>query len=671
MKARAWAVWSSAWRSRWRSAASCARRVRRRQTARSSATSRPASCPPASRGSGVYYNPVYGYLHIDRAGRQHRRPLEAHRREPLGRAQRHRRGQRAALHVERAQVRRRRPQRRTRRAPASSSTRWARDVGELDGQYALEDSDSVGEWHCVKQISMKPDLNSINGDNPSDSAGTSATSGSSDARRRRARPARRSRPIPAIVGPARGAAPLGVRAGSPMLVVRAVRWWRDLARLGVDAAALRRARPRAALRGAPRAHRAGAAAGRRRRASRASRSSAELARRRTATLVAEIAESQAASARPAACGSATISSSWSSRALLASLVQRRRGAARRGPTTLPLDPELVRDLDPQLPRALRRRVPRTTSAQVLEALARDHLHVLTLADALDLDTLRLLGMLGPESAAAGALAHVDLLAALSSPAANDIVNFSLELLPSVLETRRAHAAGTHAVHGYAGVGREGSIDSMVLTELAWDDEELARRMVDGELLYLHARAGPGRGAAPALHRHRRVGVDARRARGLRARPRHRARQEAPARRRGGVDALLRLAPLRRAARARPRAAAGGVAPRLQGRARAQPGARLRAARDRDRAPPRRATSATRWSTSSRTPRSTCPRPLVQEVRRQAHLFGVFILPSGGALDLEWLDLLEGYAVVDHATFEQGAARARAATKIVTDASGRG
>jgi hypothetical protein len=59
---------------------------------------------------------------------------------------------------------------------------------------------------------------------------------------------------------------------------------------------------------------------------------------------------------------------------------------------------------------------------------------------------------------------------------------------------------------------------------------------------------------------------------------------------------------------------------------------------------------------------------VQEVRRQAHLFGVFILPSGGTLDLDYLDLLEGHAVVDHATLQQKTARAAAATKIVDEAS---
>ena len=63
-----------------------------------------------------------------------------------------------------------------------------------------------------------------------------------------------------------------------------------------------------------------------------------------------------------------------------------------------------------------------------------------------------------------------------------------------------------------------------------------------------------------------------------------------------------------------------------------------------------------------------PRPLVTEVTRQAHLFGVFILPSGGVLDLEYLDLLEGHAVVDHATLAQKTARHAAANKILGEAS---
>ena len=56
-----------------------------------------------------------------------------------------------------------------------------------------------------------------------------------------------------------------------------------------------------------------------------------------------------------------------------------------------------------------------------------------------------------------------------------------------------------------------------------------------------------------------------------------------------------------------------------------------------------------------------PRSVVADVRREAHLFAVFILPSGGKLDLDYLDLLEGHAVVDHATLTQKSERAAAAT----------
>jgi hypothetical protein len=37
------------------------------------------------------------------------------------------------------------------------------DIPELGGQYALEDSEKVGDWHCVKQKGMKADPSSING----------------------------------------------------------------------------------------------------------------------------------------------------------------------------------------------------------------------------------------------------------------------------------------------------------------------------------------------------------------------------------------------------------------------------------------------------------------------------------------------------------------------------
>ena len=77
------------------------------------------------------------------------------------------------------------------------------------------------------------------------------------------------------------------------------------------------------------------------------------------------------------------------------------------------------------------------------------------------DTLTLLGLLGSDTGE-GAMAQVDLLSAFQSPEANDIVNFSLEILPSVLESRPRPAAGTTASFGYSGIGTRGSIDSRVL-----------------------------------------------------------------------------------------------------------------------------------------------------------------------------------------------------------------
>jgi len=64
-----------------------------------------------------------------------------------------------------------------------------------------------------------------------------------------------------------------------------------------------------------------------------------------------------------------------------------------------------------------------------------------------------------------------------------------------------------------------------------------------------------------------------------------------------------------------------------------------------------------------------PREMVQAVRRFAHIAGVFILPSGGKLDLDYLDLLDAHWVVDHATLSSGSARANAARSILDQTKG--
>jgi hypothetical protein len=468
---------------------------------------------------------------------------------------------------------------------------------------------------------------------------------------------------PAITGPLGGLLLSGVRAATPMMIVRAVRWYRDLARLGLSLPfflvhdfGLLYAAPKEQLDQAARVGVEPALV-----AQRLPNGMEKFASYRE--ILNEISQSEAS----ARARSMRLSDDLVVVVLARILgsIASRTNARPTYPATLPLDPELVRDLDPQLAQ-LFAASPRTYEFQILDALTRARLHVLTLADALDLDTLRLLGMLGPESSAAGALAHVDLLAAISSPAANDIVNFSLELLPSVLETRRQKSTGTHAVHGYAGIGSKGSLDSMVLTELAWDDDEFARRMIENEILYYTREQ-----ASDEARRLHYILIDA--SASMRGDRQVFARGLAIALGKklqlAGEEVWMRffdsrLYDVQRTRNGQLPAAYllgfKGERGRNPARVFAQLATELALLRMRDQRDP-----VVHLITHSAL---HVPRPLVAEVRRQAHLFGVFILPSGGALDLEYLDLLEGHAVVDHATLTQKNARAAAATRIVDDAS---
>jgi hypothetical protein len=335
--------------------------------------------------------------------------------------------------------------------------------------------------------------------------------------------------------------------------------------------------------------------------------------------------------------------------------------------SVPTDAALFDHLEPQLPAlfaAVRARAFETAALSTLESA---RLFVLTMADALDLDTLRLFGMIGAE-ASAGAMAQVDLLAALESPEANDVVNFSLEILPSVLETKTRSAAGTTAAYGYSGIGTRGSIDSMVLSELAWDDLELARRIAENEVLYFAREQ--------SREEQRRVHlllVDA--SASMRGDRQTFARGLAIATGKklllSGEDVAFRFfdSRLYETVRARngelPTAhilAFKGERGRNPARVFAALATELDLARQHD---PRQPvvhlfTHAALY----------IPREMVQAVRALAHLAAVFILPSGGGeLDLDYLDLLDAHWVVDHATLAHKSARADAAKSILGETRG--
>ncbi|WP_437275809.1 hypothetical protein WME90_31775 [Sorangium sp. So ce375] len=327
---------------------------------------------------------------------------------------------------------------------------------------------------------------------------------------------------------------------------------------------------------------------------------------------------------------------------------------------LPADASLFEGIEPQL-RGLFLSARREFEQRALEALDVSRLYVLTMSDALDIETLRLFGMLGSE-ASAGALAQVDLLAALSSPEANDIVNFSLEILPSVLETKTRPAAGTTAAHGYSGLGTRGSIDSMVLTELAWDDMELARRIADNEVLYFAREQS--RDEQRRIHY---LLIDASAsmrgdrqtfARGMAIATGKRLLLE-------GEDVAFRFFDARLYELYR---AKNGQLPTAhllsfkgeRGRNPARVFAELATDLDLTRHHDPRTPVVHLFTHAA----LYIPREMVQAVQSHAHISAVFMLPSGGQLDLEYLDLLDAHWVVDHATVASGAARASAAKAIL-------
>lgn len=124
----------------------------------------------------------------------------------------------------------------------------------------------------------------------------------------------------------------------------------------------------------------------------------------------------------------------------------------------------------------------------MEHLVAQSMHIYTSIELIDLDTVRLLGLFKEdanhgEGALGGAIDLVDLFSALGSPEANDVANFSLDLLPSVLETKRSAGAQTFAVDGYASLERKGNVDSLMLSELAYDPAIFEQKVVDHELFY--------------------------------------------------------------------------------------------------------------------------------------------------------------------------------------------
>lgn len=120
---------------------------------------------------------------------------------------------------------------------------------------------------------------------------------------------------------------------------------------------------------------------------------------------------------------------------------------------------------------------------VLQTMVDARTRIRVCLEQVDLDTLKLLEMFKGEQGLGDATDLLDLYRALVTPAVHDIVNFSLDLIPSVLETKKSSGVQTFSVDGYASIETRGNLDNLLPSELAFEDELFDRRWADNELFY--------------------------------------------------------------------------------------------------------------------------------------------------------------------------------------------
>lgn len=101
---------------------------------------------------------------------------------------------------------------------------------------------------------------------------------------------------------------------------------------------------------------------------------------------------------------------------------------------------------------------------------------------IDLDALRLLGLFRGGDALPG-VDLADLYNVIMSPSLADVIDFSMELLPSILEVRREAGQQSFSIDGYASIERRGNLDDLVLTQLAYDEDVFEQKLVDSELFF--------------------------------------------------------------------------------------------------------------------------------------------------------------------------------------------
>jgi uncharacterized protein with von Willebrand factor type A (vWA) domain len=237
----------------------------------------------------------------------------------------------------------------------------------------------------------------------------------------------------------------------------------------------------------------------------------------------------------------------------------------------------------------------------------------------------------------------------------------------VLEAKRASGVQTFAVDGYASIERRGNLDSLVLSEFAYDEDMFERKVIDDELYYYgHEKQREEErrlqyilvDSSPSMRGVRNVF-----ARGLALTLAKKLALE-------GDEVWLRFFDSR--LYDTQKVMSGDLAaPYLlcfkseRGRNYAKVFRQFALELQRLKREDRRQLVVYILTHGQ----CHIPVEVVQQMRREAYLYGIFILPSSD-VSLEYLDLLHRHQIVDDQTLQSRNRRRDKALEIVNDAGGR-
>ncbi|MES1157525.1 MAG: hypothetical protein ABUL67_00370 [Haliangium ochraceum] len=300
----------------------------------------------------------------------------------------------------------------------------------------------------------------------------------------------------------------------------------------------------------------------------------------------------------------------------------------------------------------------------LQRLVENDRAVLARLDQIDVSALRLLGLFSVDG---GLPDLVDLYQIVGAIGAADIVDFSLQLLPSLLETKRRRSAQRFSIDGYASIERRGAIDALLPSELAHDEDVFVQKALSDDLLYYARERSPDAGRRVNL-----LLVDS--SASMRGARQVFARGLALALSKKlsllGGEVWLRFFDSRLYERLDVGRAARRDLPRLlsfrseRGRNYARVFADLATEVTRLRREDGRDVAITFITHAE----CHIPQATVEALARDASLYGIFVLPSR-PMALTYLSLLHRHQIVTAATLARAASSRRRALEIVEDAAG--